>query len=222
MSRVKIGDATIKLPAFKQDFERRIKNEILKKITKKISSTNSKIKKRITPAIIEAITNTNVYGGLSNGMLRGEIGLVDIGRLDTIIEAWAKNISVTYEKTNLRNSFGTINIGIIDSNYSDVLTLPEATYIYQNYKNRQVIIDWLRWLLLEGGGIIISGYSFYKESGEGRTGMGIMKEDGGSWAVPQEFVGTAEDNFATRALSDKGFQATLDDIVRQEITKGIK
>ena len=222
MTRIKIAEATIKLPGFKQDFERRISAEILKKLTKKISSTNSKIKKRLTPAIIDAITNTNVYAGLSNGMLKGEVGLVDIGRLDNIINAWASNISVTYEKTNLKNSFGSINIGIINSNYADVLTLPEATYIYQNYKNRQVIIDWLRWLLLEGGGIIISGYSFYKESGEGRTGMGIMKEDGGSWSVPQEFVGTAEDNFATRALLDKGFQATLDDIVRQEITKGIK
>jgi len=41
MSRVKIGDVTIKLPAFKQDFERRIRGEILKRLTKKISSTTS-------------------------------------------------------------------------------------------------------------------------------------------------------------------------------------
>ena len=222
MSRVKIADATIKLPAFKQDFERRIRAEILKILTKKISSTNSEIKKRLVPAIIQAINNTNVYQGLSGGMLRGEIGLVDIGKLDTVINAWASNISVTYEKTNLRNSFGSINIGIINSNYSDVLTLPEATYIYQNYRNRQIIIDWLRWLLLEGGNIIVSGYSFYNDVGEGRTGLGVMREDGGSWKVPAEFVGTADDNFATRALLSKDFQAKLDDIVRQEITKGIK
>jgi hypothetical protein len=201
MSRVIIGDVTIKLPAFKQDFERRIRGEILKRLTKKISSTTSNIRKRLVPAIIQEISDTNVYQGLSGGMLRGEIGLIDIGKLDTVINAWANNISVTYEKTNLRNSFGSINIGIINSNYSDVLTLPEATYIYQNYRNRQIIIDWLRWLLLEGGNIIVSGYSFYNDVGEGRTGLGVMKEDGGSWKVPSEFVGTADDNFATRCFS---------------------
>jgi len=90
-----------------------------------------------------------------------------------------------------------------------------------NFEGELIPIDWLRWLLHEGSGAIIRDYTF--SSGfhrRSRTGLGIMVETGGSWQMPPEFAGTASDNFVLRALET--IDQEIDNIVRQEITKGIK
>jgi hypothetical protein len=48
----------------------------------------------------------------------------------------------------------------------------------------------------------------------------MVKKVGKSWQVPSEFRSIGDNNFATRAL--ESLELLLDDIVRQEATKGIR
>jgi len=83
----------------------------------------------------------------------------------------------------------------------------------------QKTLEWLRWLLLEGGKVIVSDYEYRQGSKRGgsRTGLGIMIKRRGGWKVPAAIAGIESDNFVTRALSE--IQDNIDIIVRQELTK---
>ena len=48
----------------------------------------------------------------------------------------------------------------------------------------------------------------------------MIQRTNASWGVPAEFAGTANDNFATRALD--GLNDDIDIIVRREIVKVVK
>ena len=101
-----------------------------------------------------------------------------------------------------------------------MLSLPQASYVSES---SGLLVEWLRWLLLEGNAVLVKDYFFLNKSGidKSRTGLGIMVEKRSrNWSIPPRFAGTSGDNFATRALSD--IDKVIDDIVRQEITKGIK
>ena len=115
--------------------------------------------------------------------------------------------------------FGKISIGMIQSDYSDVLSLTESSFTYSSGRGSGVI-EWLRWLLLESTSIIVSEYDFVP-SNQGRTGMGIMaKRQGGGWSIPPQYAGTAVDNFVTRSLFD--IQNTIESVVTREVQRGVK
>jgi len=207
--------ANIDLPNFKADFEKKILREIKTVINKAMPSIVNKIKSRLKAEFVRLVKESAEYTALVSGDLRGEIGLPDPTVVDTVIDAWADGIQVTFTK---RGKLGSIEIGMIQADYADVLSLPDASYVYAS-RDGSTVIEWLRWLLLESTSIIVVGYVF-AASNRGRTGLGIMvNRNGGGWRVPAQYAGTANDNFVTRALVD--IERTIDIIVRQEITKGI-
>ena len=136
--------------------------------------------------------------------------------MDAIINTWAENIVVTIVPENV-TGLALIKIGIIQSDYADVLALAEAEMSYTSRKGQRSL-EWLKWLLTEGGRAIVTSYEYSGESRAGsRTGLGIMVKRRGGWKVPEAIAGTENDNFATRALSE--IQDNIDIIVRQELTK---
>ncbi len=200
-----------------KNFARDINREIIRILISRMPSIVKNIKSRLSPEVAAALRTSPVYNQLvSGGRLLGELGLPNPSDIDDIIEAWAENIGVSYNKS--KGKFGAIEIGIIEDSYADVLSLPQASFIYSS-KFGPKSIDWLRWLLLEGQSVIVQGYVF-EDSNKGRTGLGIMTKSQGGWSVPARFAGDADDNFATRSLQD--IEKVIDDIVRQEITKGLK
>lgn len=207
--------AKIELPNFDSQFDKNIKKEIRKVIIKNIDKVINKIDKRLKLIVKNLIESSQEYSSIKNGELKGELGIVSSDSIDVIVNRFVESVTVEYKKNR---GFGLISIKIIQSDYSDVLTLPEASYVYSSRRGGGVI-EWLRWLLLEGTSIIITEYDF--EAGpRGRTGRGIMVRNIGGWSVPAEFAGTAADNFVTRSLSN--IENDIDTIVRQEITKGFK
>jgi hypothetical protein len=133
-----------------------------------------------------------------------------------LTDIWVNNIDVKFSQSG--NSFGVFTIGIIQSDYSDVLSSPDASFSYASAFTSGTI-EWLRWLLLEGTNVLVTSYDFVP-SNEGRTGMGTMVyKKSGSWTVPPEFAGTASDNFVLRALAD--IDKNFDVIIRQETTRGL-
>ena len=179
----------------------------------------SNIKGKLGEAVKSAITLSAEYSAIVGGRLRGELGLPDgAQRIDAIIDRWAEGISVRYLKGKT-GALGMIDIGILRSDWEDVLSMQEAELSYTSPRRGIKILEWLRWLLTEGSAIIVSQYEFISERRGSRTGLGIMVKRRGGWGVPVQFAGTEEDNFATRALED--IESTIDVVVKRELTKVI-
>jgi len=204
--------ASITLPNFDAQFEANVKKEIRKKIALVMPNITSAVKKRLEAELYTAISTSETWTAVTGGVLRGELGIPSVASLDAILERWASGIQVQYKRNT---GFGSIEIGMLRSGYSDVLSLPQASYPYVS-RRTSGIIEWLRWLLLEGTQTIVAGYDF--EPGvKGRTGLGIMVRTGGGWQIPQQYAGTATDNFATRSLSD--IQNVIDRVVKEEVNR---
>lgn len=206
-------NASLKLINFEKEFNQNIIREIKNLLNLKMPSIVIKIKDRLKVELKNSISQSNTWQEVYSGMLRGELGIQNTGGLDNILDTWANGIMVKFNN----NALGSIDIGMIQSDYSDVLTMPEASFAYAS-KNTSGVIEWLRWLLLESSSIIVSSYDF-TPSNKGRTGLGIMKRNAGGWRVPAEHAGSATDNFVTRSLQD--INKIIDEVVRQEITKGL-
>jgi hypothetical protein len=140
--------------------------------------------------------------------------LVDgAARIANIVQQFADEIQVTFVPG--LGDFGGIKIGILEASYSRVLSLPASEFVTEKGKP----LEWLRWLLQEGGNRIVIGYSFKDGSAaRSRTGSGIMIErQGSAWSVPVQFQGTDNNNFATRALED--LEDNIEVIVRRELAR---
>lgn len=197
-----------------------IMSSITKRINKVISSKVKNIRVRCAKKIIERIKSTDEYKEISSGGdLLHELGMPDPNVLDTVVNKVAERIQVYYE-TRSGKEIGAIQIKILQSDYSDLLTLPEATYTYSTGRGAKTI-DWLRWLLLEGTTSIVLDYKVdLNITKNSRTGYGVMiKDPKASWSIPPEYAGVAGDNFLTRALKD--ITNDIDIIARQELTKGL-
>ena len=211
-------NATIQLPRFDASFNKAIKNEIRARINKHITGITHRIHARLAPIITARIQGTLEYQSLFGGQLQAELGIPNPAVIDTIISVWASNFSVKYNSSG--RSFGSLNIGLTQDDYTDVLTLPEASFFYTS-GNTSGVIDWLRWLLLEGSSVIVRSYGFTGDTTRGsRTGLGVMiQRDGLQWRVPPEFAGTASDNFVLRAL--RTIDKDIDQLVQEELDKGL-
>ena len=193
---------------------------ILKSLKSTLDGWIAKVVDPITTKIRElfksAILSCREVQSLMGGRLQAELGVSDsIERIDTIVEMWTNSIQVvpvsvrTYG-TDLKGGF---KLNFIKMDWSDVLNTPDA--FYTTDKGR--VIPWLEWLLLRGDEEIIKDYDVMFTSG-GRTGLAIMvKGDKKRWHVPVDFMGTARDNFVTRAL--EYIQPEIEAVIETELNK---
>jgi hypothetical protein len=184
-------------------FVREIEAQIIKALNKTITGTREKLKDLIG----EALTNSPEYRALENGQFYAEIGLVNIlSVVDKIIKRLARSAEITVNRAKIAD----LTVKIIKSDYSDLLSIPEASFPSEN----GFIVDWLRWLLLEGTSPVVIGYSFLGvPAKKSRTGQGIMIHSKGNWNVPYEFSGTQDDNWITRSLSADFFTENLEKLI---------
>jgi hypothetical protein len=205
---------SIKLPRFSSEFSKNIKKEITSVFSAKIPPVISSIRTRLQKELKEKISQSQEWQEIVSGKLRGELGIPDTSGLDDILETWTSGIIVEFNKNK---ELGSIQIRMIRSDYSDVLSLPDSSFVYSS-RNGSKVIEWLRWLLLEGPGIIVIGYDFVP-SNKGRTGLGIMVRSRNGWKVPDQYAGTSTDNFVTRSLVD--IYSTIETVVSQEVNRGL-
>lgn len=217
MAKYSVADAQLIFPNLQKDLGINIFKEIQNFVKKRSSNIVDRIKSRIKDTVQFQIENSPEYLAVQNGILRGELGLPDASAIQRITSIWVNNISVVFSQSG--NNFGVFKIGIIQSDYNDVLSSPDASFSYSSAFTSGTI-EWLRWLLLEGTNVLVTSYDFVP-SGKGRTGMGTMVySQTGSWTVPSQYAGISSDNFVLRALSeiDQNFEV----IIRQELTKGLQ
>jgi glycosyltransferase involved in cell wall biosynthesis len=82
-------------------------------------------------------------------------------------------------------------------------------------------LDWLSWLLIRGGDIIIQEYDVEWCPPKSRTHMLIMvKGVGRRWRVPTYFQGTVQNNVITRVLDtmQSTYANSIENIMKREIT----
>tara|TARA_R110000824_G_scaffold124770_2_gene283567 strand:- start:8638 stop:9288 length:651 start_codon:yes stop_codon:yes gene_type:complete len=202
-------------------FESKFKKNIVEEITRKIKREAPKIKAVVTDDIKQLVRErliaTREYDSIVAGRLRGELGIPESSRrIMAVVDTWVNGIYVETKVGTV--PLLSIDIGIIKSDYGDVLSLSEATYTYSSARGGGEI-PWLAWLLLEGDRKIVNRYEFTPNIRRGsRTGMGIMKtKKRGFWQVPSDFSGTEVDNFATRAFGN--ISESIDSIVEKAVTE---
>jgi len=203
--------AKVKFLNLKGQLDAGVKKEMARILARSLPRVAIGIKTRLKIVVRDLIHDSRAYGSIYAGTLRAELGIPDPFSIESIIETWVNNIEVSVIGD-------TIKIGILEEDYSDVLLLAEASYSTE----KGVVIEWLKWLLTEGAKTLVFDYVFRdNRPRNSRTGTGIMvKKVGKSWQVPSEFRSIGDNNFATRAL--ESLELLLDDIVRQEATKGIR
>ena len=208
---------SIKLdPKFPTSFHRHIVKEVFNVLKQNENNINEGIKKKLQETIMEMLFNSPAVSSLMGGKLQAELGVVSAeSTMIEVIDTWMNNIHVSTKAGG--SPLLTINIGILTQGYGDVLSLPSS--VYQSVGGE--MIEWLRWLLLEGDKTIVDYFFLPGNRSKSRTGLGIMVRKGGRrWSIPPEFRGTETDNFATRALEN--LDKALDRIVRVEINKVLK
>jgi len=188
-------------------------NEIKRIINKSIPSIKTALNNRIQKIVfnrlvagVPTISGRDLY----------EIGVPDINnRIMSVIRVASQSIEVKVSQGNLLR----IDIGILKQDYSDLLSLPESVFVYASGRGSGVL-EWLKWLLIEGGGSIIGGFDFSPiPSNFSRTGGGVMVP-GGSWNMPSSLAGTSQNNILTRALDN--IQKDLELILNRELQRIIK
>ena len=208
---------SIKLdPKFPTSFHRHIVKEVFNVLKQNENNINEGIKKKLQETIMDMLFNSPAVSSLMGGKLQAELGVVSAeSTMIEVIDTWMNNIHVSTKAGG--SPLLTINIGILTQGYGDVLSLPSS--VYQSAGGE--MIEWLRWLLLEGDKTIVDYFFLPGNRSKSRTGLGIMVRKGGRrWSIPPEFRGTETDNFATRALEN--LNKALDRIVRVEINKVLK
>ena len=212
--------ATIELSS---DFPSSFHSNVVKEIVRKVKSQALKIQKNVTAEIRDTVRSrlitSDEYGSIVAGRLRGELGVPESSaRITEIVETWVNGISTTVKTGS--SPFLLIDIGMIQSDYGDVLGLDAETYTYTSARGGGEI-PWLEWLLLEGPRRIINKYEFSSNvRRRSRTGMGIMiQKSRGFWQVPSDMSGTSTDNFATRALDkiEDDIDAIIEKILRSTL-----
>jgi len=178
-------------------------------ISGKINSNRERVQKRLQARIPEWIRSTDEIVSLESdgqqGSLNAQFGLrpgTASSATDAIIQAIVSSIEVEVGRIDKRLR-GYIVFNFQPNDFRNLLALPQGVVVTAA---GQTNLAWLDWLLTAGGKVIITNYSYVPEIG-GRSGGGTMNA-GGGWRVPPLFQGTTDDNFVTRALSNREREIT--------------
>lgn len=182
------------------EIESKILRALKPEINKYLEKVFAKTKLKITDAIINAITNSPEYNSLISGDLKYEFGLPDSdSRVNSLLNFW-KKINTDYKSISISNSklSGGFTISMIQSDFSDVINSSAAVFTTEKGTD----LNWLEWLLLFGNKTIIKDYVIeFGANPRSRTGRAVMRGvQKGKWSVPNEFAGTKNNNWITRAI----------------------
>ena len=203
---------------------RQIESKINKALKKEVDFATLRTGIRVVGPVKKLVRNALLAQpevvSLDGKRLAGEFGLPNGGsRINNIIQVWLDNIQFKSKKTTIRSGKinNTLQLTMIRSDYSDVLTLPDASITTEKGQ----ILPWLEWLLRFGDRVIIRDFdvSFQRgRLGRSRSGLAVMvKGKSKKWRVPSEFAGTATNNFVTRALDS--VQSDIEKLVEKEMIR---
>jgi hypothetical protein len=193
---------SLKILESNTEISNRILNAILPHFRSVFDKTQQSLQKIIPIKFKEVLMSEPEYSSLISGALKYELGIPDAdSRIESIYDSWISSMNIEKKTISIRGNrlTGGFGISLIRSDFSDILSLPSATVVDSISGS---IIPWLRWLLLEGGKILVRNYKVkYGPNPRSRTDNAIMIESSSQhWRVPAEFAGTIQNNWVTRCI----------------------
>lgn len=174
-------------------------NALLPEVKQYFNARIQRVENIIPDLVVQAIMSEPEYAALIGGTLFHEFGIPDpAGRLSEILSVIKNGTNIDIKSPSISgNSIkGGFKFRMVKQDFSDLLALGGASFITE----KGSVLNWLRWLLVEGDSVIITDYSYSVDGpGKSRTGLGVMIS-GGSWRVPPEFAGNIKNNWITRAI----------------------
>jgi hypothetical protein len=203
----------------KRIIEKNIRDAIIREYRNIFKNATVSIKEELAPIFIQAVLADPLIQELvNNGILNAHLGLSSPkDAIDEIIREWADNIVVTgtlVRSLGGKAISGSLFVGMVVSDYSDVLGNPAAQY---RSDPSGEIIPWLSWMIDSDSKAIVVSYDikFGSDFRVSRSGQAVMKKANKSWTLPRQYGGSFDDNFVTRALS------TIDEQVCAIIIKNL-
>jgi hypothetical protein len=185
-----------------QTIQQEILKALLPECEKYMNKVMNNLKKQLPDIVSNAITSQPEYTSLLSGKLKFEFGIPDAGsKITNIINYWISNIEYDYKPPTASNSSikSSFSAKLIKSNFSDILGTPDSM-VADSLRGYE--LPWLEWLLLDGSAVIVPQYQVMMGSNpRSRTGYAVMISSKESWKVPDEFSGTIDNNWITRAIS---------------------
>lgn len=226
------------------EIEENVLNEFKEYINKTLTVGLEYAKEDIKILLGHAIRSTPEYVSITSGELHYQLGLTDpVGVMGAIIDRIVQNITIKHDNLEFyhRGDIGLdVDVEVFKPDMSDVLQMPEATY-----NSKGSVIPWLRWLIVEGSHMVVTGYWVMTKEGNvevmgkrasnyvppsapaiklfpaSRTGPAIMVPSGENgpqgYQIPQGYQGKIQSNFLTRALED--ISKNVANIITQRLTE---
>jgi hypothetical protein len=173
-----------------------IKNVINNSITKSIPKITNEIK----AAVALALRAEPEYQSLISGELKAELGIPDVGQVDSVIDLMIDTLKVRLIPIKI-GSFGLsggFELTMLESSDLGGVITASPAYVtdIKGYS-----LPWLEWLCLRNNEIIVKNFDVkYGPSPNSRSGMAIMVPSTNSWRVPPAFAGSSSRNWTTRAI----------------------
>lgn len=213
---------SFKIKESTSEIRKRFSNAVLDHLNQSLKQTIPNLQINIIKEFSKKIRSGGVFNLIETGKLDADLGLfpgegkIALDKVMSVIESSAY-IQFTPLTIKSGKFSGGITFEIMLSDFSDILSLPEAIIITDKFS----ILPWLSWLLFEGNRVIIAGYEIqYGQFNNSRSGQAIMVQ-GSSWKVPTIAAGTRDYNFLTQAIVDdmNGFIDAVGDIFETELTR---
>jgi hypothetical protein len=182
--------------------------EILLAMSKEVRDILNKWVMKIRPVlkvtISKSLMDSPTVSSLIDGELYGDIGVLDIqNKVEKIVGVLSEPYSIDGPFVAIvgKQIEGYVALNYIESDYTDILSMDEASYLTPEH---QYLLSWLQWLLLEGDGNIIVGWKLSENSlnSFSRTGTNktMRKSKTGVFKIRPGYGGTIDDNFITRSI----------------------
>lgn len=201
-----------------KDFIQVIQKQVLNQMADRFRKEKGNIQLKIYEEIFSIWKSPEVVA-LVSGPLRYDLGVLP-EEVQNVIQGI---IDIVYKDIDFKmiqsNYFIKIELGLLKTNYDEILSIPGAEFIQTFYKKqisgRPYTVKWLEWLLIRGHDIVVEEYHVSYSINPhitSRTAGAIMKK-GGQFIIPSQFTGTPVDNFITRSL------VGIDKIIYQELER---
>jgi len=202
----------ISLQINQKELERELTKEIQRKVNQAIPRIQSALNERFENMLLQRF-NSGVPPFSPREI--AEIGVPDLNlRIQSIIREAAKSFEIKVVPANLLR----INISILRKNHEDLLSLPESVFQYVSSRGSG-ILEWLRWLLLEGNNTIVNEFDYRPSNSPASRAGGLMVK-GTGWNMPETISGIEGNNILTRCLDNIGKDIEM--IVRAELNRLIR
>jgi|694.fasta_scaffold78890_7 hypothetical protein len=181
--------------------KKNISSEITKLSSKLFQTNKNKVSGYLRTYIYEAVYNCPEMESVRDGILKADFGL-NFDPTGDIANSVAQSVNIDVDTRNRAgNIVGGYNINVQPITYLNLLNLPTSIIITEKDEE----LPWLDWLLNYGDAAVVYNYRVLYKNNVGRSEMAIMVPSSRFFRVNEQFSGTMDNNFITRAISDPSF-----------------